>query len=645
MKTTLVNHFSLLAALQRLGKSLMLPIAVLPIAGILLRLGAPDVFDIAFISEAGGAIFKNLALIFSVGVAVGISKDSAGAAALAGGIGYLVLTSSLKTIDESIDMGVLSGIISGISAGVLYNRFHKIVLPDWLGFFSGKRFVPIITGASLLILALLLGVIWPPIQAAIKATGFWLLESGSTGAFVYGTLNRLLIPTGLHQVLNSLVWFVFGEFNGAQGDLGRFFAGDPSAGTFMTGFYPIMLAGLPAACLAMYHCAEPDKKKQAAGLLLGVGLTSLVTGVTEPVEFMFMFLAPVLYVMHALMTGAAMAVCSYLEIKAGFTFSAGLIDFVLNAGLSTNLLYMIPMFIITFVSYYGTFAFFIRRFDLKTPGRDTVVKISESVAVQRKNTDHGTGETIQTTMAAAIKALGEAVNILSIESCITRLRLRVKDMDLVNKEALKQALGARGVITLGSECLQVVIGPKAEQICGQMEQEWQYKIAEPSNYVPEKDLSTDDPLQGLVVTAPMSGQVVNLKDVPDDVFSQKLVGDGIAIEPIDGRVVAPCDGVIEAIVKTKHAFTLRSDSGHEIIVHIGLDTVELDGSGFESHVQEGQRVRRGDLVLSVDLDYIRQKSKATLTPIVVANDDHSTIKIDQLAHVKAGCDRIFNVSV
>ena len=451
------TNFDILASLQRLGRSLMLPIAVLPVAGLLLRLGSPDVFDINFIKEAGAAIFAHLPLIFAIGVAIGTSKDNAGAAAMAGGIGYLVLTSGMKALDKSIDMGVLAGIISGITAGFLYNKYHQIELPDWLGFFSGKRFVPIVTGAAMLILALAFGFIWPPVQQGINAAGQWVIESGEIGAFSYGVLNRLLIPTGLHQVINSVVWFVFGEYNGANGDLGRFFAGDPTAGTFMAGFYPIMIFGLPAACLAMYRCSHRENRKLAGGALLGVALTSLITGVTEPVEFLFMFLAPVLYLFHALFTGLSLAVCSAFGIKAGFTFSAGAIDLILNAGLSTNLLLMIPICLATFTLYYFTFTYFIVKFDLKTPGRQKPT--TESAADLTSLPDDRAG--------TFIEALGGKDNLITIESCITRLRLQVRKPDLVDKTRLKN-LGAKGVIHLGKKGIQVIIGTQAEKIAEQM---------------------------------------------------------------------------------------------------------------------------------------------------------------------------------
>ena len=327
--------------IQRLGRALMLPIAVLPVAGLLLRLGQPDVFNIKMIADAGGAIFDNLPLLFAIGVAVGFAKDNNGVAALAGAIGYLIEVAVMKDINDKLNMGVLSGIIAGIVAGMLYNKYKDIKLPDYLAFFGGKRFVPIVTGVACLVLGIVFGYAWGPVQGAIDAAGHWLTTAGAVGAFVFGLLNRLLLVTGLHHILNSLAWFVFGSFTppggaAVTGDLHRFFAGDPTAGTFMTGFFPVMMFGLPAACLAMFHEAPKERRAMVGGLLFSMALTSFLTGVTEPIEFSFMFLAPVLYAIHAVLTGLSLAICSALGIKLGFTFSAGAIDYVLNYGLSTK---------------------------------------------------------------------------------------------------------------------------------------------------------------------------------------------------------------------------------------------------------------------------------------------------------------------
>ncbi|WP_110655677.1 N-acetylglucosamine-specific PTS transporter subunit IIBC [Salinicola halimionae] len=441
----------LMAGLQKLGRSLMLPIAVLPVAGLLLRLGQPDLLDIGFIANAGNAVFSNLALIFAIGVAVGFADDDNGAAGLAGVIGYLVLTAVLETLSPDINMGVLSGIIIGSVAGVLYNRYKSIKLPDYLAFFGGRRFIPIVTGLSAVVLGGIFGLIWPPVQQGIDQLGQWLIDAGDLGLFVYGVLNRILIVTGLHHVLNSFVWFVFGSFDGATGDLNRFFAGDPTAGSFMAGFFPVMMFGLPAAALAMYRAAPRSRRAQVGGLLLSLALTAFLTGVTEPIEFSFMFLAPALYAMHAVLTGISMAVMNMLDVKLGFTFSAGAFDYALSYGLSTNGWMMIPVGLVYFVLYYGIFRWAIVRFDLPTPGREPEVA---AVSVSRDPGERG---------PAFVTALGGAANLVSVGACTTRLRLVMEDDAAIDEPSLK-ALGARGILHLRGGGLQVILGPIADAV-------------------------------------------------------------------------------------------------------------------------------------------------------------------------------------
>ncbi|OLO04362.1 N-acetylglucosamine-specific PTS transporter subunit IIBC [Salinicola socius] len=441
----------LMAGLQKLGRSLMLPIAVLPVAGLLLRMGQPDLLDIAFIANAGNAIFSNLALIFAIGVAVGFADDDNGAAGLAGVIGYLVLTAVLETLNPDINMGVLSGIIIGSVAGLLYNRYKSIKLPDYLAFFGGRRFIPIVTGLSAVVLGGIFGLIWPPIQQGIDQLGQWLIDAGDLGLFVYGVLNRVLIVTGLHHVLNSFVWFVFGSYDGATGDLNRFFAGDPTAGSFMAGFFPVMMFGLPAAALAMYHTAARSRRAQVGGLLLSLALTAFLTGVTEPIEFSFMFLAPALYAMHAVLTGISMALMNMLDVKLGFTFSAGAFDYALSYGLSTNGWMMIPVGLCYFALYYGIFRWAIVRFDLPTPGREPEAATA--------TVSHDPGER----GPAFVTALGGATNLVSIGACTTRLRLVMQDDAAIDEPSLK-ALGARGVLHLRGGGLQVILGPIADAV-------------------------------------------------------------------------------------------------------------------------------------------------------------------------------------
>lgn len=452
----------LLGKLQSIGKALMLPIAVLPAAALLLRLGAPDVFNIPFITKAGGAVFDNLALIFAIGIAVDFARENNGAAGLAGAIGYLVLTSGLKAIDETLNMSVLAGIISGIEAGLLYNRFHSIRLPEFLGFFSGRRFVPIVTAFTSIILAGIFGVIWGPCQAVIHGVGEWIIGAGVFGTFIYGVLNRLLIPFGLHHILNSFIWFVFGEYTTpagvvATGDLNRFFAGDPTAGMFMGGFFVMMMFGMPAVALAMYRAAKPENRPKIAGALASVAFTAFLTGITEPIEFMFMFLAPGLYAVHAVLTGLALSVTYSLGVLHGFGFSAGFIDYVLNWGLATKPALIIPIGLVFFCIYYVIFSWAIRHFDIPTIGRgdDETAEDEEGVSVEESGYIH-----------ALVENLGGAENLLEISSCITRLRLKVHDSSVIDEAELKK-LGAKGVIAKG-QAVQVIIGTEAEHVADEM---------------------------------------------------------------------------------------------------------------------------------------------------------------------------------
>ncbi|WP_433899084.1 N-acetylglucosamine-specific PTS transporter subunit IIBC [Pseudomonas sp. PSE1(2024)] len=444
--------------LQRLGRALMLPIAILPIAGLLLRLGDTDLLNIAIIHDAGQVIFANLAMIFAIGIAVGFAKDNNGTAGLAGVIGYLVMISTLKVLDASINMGMLAGIVSGLMAGALYNRFKDIKLPEYLAFFGGRRFVPIVTGFSAVGLGVLFGYIWPPIQHGINSFGTLLMESGSFGAFVFGVFNRLLIVTGLHHILNNMAWFVFGNFTdpttGAlvTGDLSRYFAGDPKGGQFMTGMFPVMIFGLPAACLAMYRNALPERRKVMGGIFLSMALTAFLTGVTEPIEFAFMFLAPLLFLLHALLTGLSMAITNALNIHLGFTFSGGFIDMVLGWGRSTNGWLVVPVGLAYAVIYYAVFDFCIRRFNLKTPGREDVATADKAVLTENERA------------SAYIKALGGAENLVTVGACTTRLRLEMVDRNKASDADLK-ALGAMAVVRPGKGgSLQVVVGPMADSI-------------------------------------------------------------------------------------------------------------------------------------------------------------------------------------
>jgi PTS system N-acetylglucosamine-specific IIC component len=478
---------TLINASQALGRALMLPIAVLPIAGLLLRLGQPDVLDWTAMAAAGNAIFSNLGLLFAIGVAVGLARENHGAAGLAAVVGFLVATQGAQVLlnvppdvasagagphqdlvvaaykaKELSKLSVPMGILSGLLAGLLYNRFSNIQLPSYLSFFAGRRFVPIASGCAGLVVAMLFGYGWPVLEAGMDTLSHAVLASGSLGLFLYGVLNRILIITGLHHIINNLAWFLIGDYGGVTGDLKRFFAGDPTAGYFMSGFFPVMMFGLPAACLAMYHTALESRRRETGGLLLSMGLTSFLTGVTEPIEFTFIFLAPGLYLVHALLTGTAMVVMHLIGSRLGFSFSAGLFDYLLNFKYAGHPLYLLPVGAVYFALYYGLFRYFIVRFDLKTPGRSAdeegMVNTVDAIAGDRGKA------------AGFIAALGGAGNLLSVDACTTRLRLTLAQMDAIDEAALKR-LGARGMIRLGKQNLQVVVGTVADQIAGDIRAE------------------------------------------------------------------------------------------------------------------------------------------------------------------------------
>lgn len=447
--------------LQKIGKALMLPVAVLPAAALLLRFGAPDVLNIPFVMKAGAAIFDNLALLFAMGIAIGLSHDNGGAAGLSGAVGYLTLTNGVKTINPELNMSVLGGIVSGLVAGYMYNKFYNIKLPEFLGFFAGRRFVPIATSASAIVLAGVFGVIWAPIQGVIHSIGEWIIGAGALGLFVFGVFNRLLIPFGLHHILNSFVWFVFGNYTDkagkvVTGDLNRFFAGDPTAGGFMAGFYLIFMFALPGAALAIYTCAKPENRKKIGGALLSVAFTAFLTGITEPLEFMFMFLAPMLYFLHAIMTGLALAIVNSMGILHGFGFSAGLIDYLLNWGLATKPAMLIPLGLGFAALYYVVFVWAIKQFNIMTPGR---------FEDETENSQFDSAD-ISALSVSMVEKLGGAQNIEVVDSCITRLRLTVKNSTLINENEIK-AIGAAGVIKRGSS-VQVIVGTKAEELAEEM---------------------------------------------------------------------------------------------------------------------------------------------------------------------------------
>jgi glucose-specific phosphotransferase system IIBC component len=645
--------------LQQIGKALMLPVAILPAAGLLLAFGNafqnPTLIErlpflnthmfqlIALVmQDAGGIVFDNLALLFAVGVAVGLSGGE-GVAGLAAIIGFLILNKVMGDVMgvtpdmiahnkayayvmgiPTLQTGVFGGILVGILASTLYKRFYNIELPQFLGFFAGKRFVPIVTAASSLVLGLIMIVIWPPIQNGLNAFSHFMLDKNPTlAAFVFGLVERSLIPFGLHHIWYAPFWFEFGEYvNKAgqviHGDQKIFFAQFKdnvpfTAGTFMTGKFPFMMFGLPAAALAMYHEARPERRKLVAGILGSAALTSFLTGITEPIEFSFLFVAPALFAIHAVFAGLSFMIMQILNVKIGMTFSGGVIDFLLFGVLPnrTHWWLVIPVGLVFAVIYYFGFRFAIRTWNLKTPGRedDEVQEQPGSVA----------GNELA---AGTLAALGGKDNIRHLDACITRLRVSVHDIAKVDKEELKR-LGAAGVLEVGDN-IQAIFGPKSDQLKEQIKQLIAGKTTG-FNPVPEhsSDNSSAASMQPTVGTdlfvAPLDGTILDLTDVPDPVFSQKMMGDGFAIKPVNGEVVSPVDGTIVTLFPTRHAIGIRSETGREILIHFGIDTVNLQGEGFEALVQEGDKVKAGQPILRVNLDMVAAKVPSTITPIVFTN--------------------------
>lgn len=638
---------NIFGVLQRIGRALMLPVAILPAAGLLLAFG--NKLHIPILEQSGQIVFSNLALIFAIGVAIGLAEGE-GTAGLAAVIGYLVMNTALgqmaihyhvQTIEvlgiPTLEMGVFGGIIIGIVAALLYKRFYNIELPSFLGFFGGKRFVPIVMAVTSFLLGLIFFYIWPPIQHGIDAFSHIITTKNvALSAFIFGLVERSLIPFGLHHIWYSPFWFEFGSYNAhghiVHGDLNRFFAGDPTAGTFMTGKFPFMIFGLPAAALAMYQEARPEKKKVVGGIMLSAALTSFLTGITEPIEFSFLFVAPVLYAIHCVFAGLSFMVMAILGVKAGMTFSGGIIDLAMFWDQDTKPWLIIPVGLVFSVIYYFGFRYAIRKFNLKTPGRED--ETEEENAVETTSDDLA---------ANVLEALGGKENLTHLDACITRLRLSVKDVDQVNKDRLKQ-LGASGVLEMGNN-LQVIFGPKSDLIKEQMKQIMMGKKVTAAKQEPEKEapktVETGDAVSdGKAFSAPLTGKLLPISEVPDQVFSQKMMGDGFAIEPSEGIVVAPVDGEIVNLFPTKHAIGIRSTTGQELLIHVGIDTVNLEGNGFETFVSEGDQVKKGQKLLEFDLSFIKEKATSTITPVVFTNlPAGTTVKLES-EEVKAGDSNI-----
>ncbi len=698
--------------LQRVGRSFMLPIAMLPIAGLLLGIGSSftnqttlEAYHLAGIIRQGGilygvltimkaagsVVFDNLALLFAMGVAIGMAKKEKAVAALSGAVGYLIMNTAISALIEikggvsamaansttrvlgitTLQMGVFGGIIVGLGVAALHNRYYKIELPQVLSFFGGTRFVPIVTAVVYLMVGIAMFFIWPVVQSGISYLGNLVLGSGYVGTFLYGLIERALIPFGLHHVFYMPFWqtdlggtmlidgnvvsgaqnIFFAEL--ASGDIEHFSA---SATRFMTGKFPFMIFGLPAAAYAMYKAARPEKKKQVGGLLLSAALTSMITGITEPLEFTFLFVAPAMYAVHCLLAGLSYMLMHLLNVTVGMTFSGGAIDLtlfgILQGNSKTNWVGIILVGLFYAVIYYFVFYSMIRKFDFKTPGRgeeeETKLYTRKDLEARKKHEKNddvsGSGDMVS---ALILKGLGGKENLSDLDCCATRLRVTVLDSDLVSDNLLKQS-GASGVIHKGNG-VQVIYGPQVSVIKSNLEDFMESgdadrleEILRTRDEKPQEEHQKDqqdkhtEPVS-IELCAHMNGTVIPLEEVEDEAFSRKILGDGAAIEPKDGRLYAPCDGRVEMVFDTKHAINLVSDEGCEILLHIGIDTVKLGGKYFEAHVSDGQKIHKGDLLISFDLEGIRSEGYQTTTPFIICNtEDYSSINSVRNGEVSAG---------
>jgi glucose PTS system EIICBA or EIICB component len=628
--------------LQQIGRALMTPVSVLPAAGLLLRFGDKDLLNIPLIKNAGGAVFDNLPVLFAAAVALGLAGGD-GVAALAGLTGHLVMLAVLKQMNPNINMGVFSGIIIGLTAALLYKRYYDIKLPPFLGFFAGKRFVPIVTALAALILGLIFGFVWPPIQHGIDVVSHATLGSGVFGPLIFGFGQRILIPFGLHHIFYQPFWFEFGTFTTAagtvvRGDIPRFFAGDPTAGRFLGGLFPFMLFGLPAAALAMVHEARPERRREVSGIMLSAALTSFLTGITEPIEFAFAFVAPILFVIHSLFAGLSFAALDLLGVRHGFTFSGGFIDYVLNWGLATRPILVIPVGLVLAVIYYFGFRWAIHTFNLATPGREAP---GTEIADERVPADAGSRP------AQVLAAFGGAENVQNIDACITRLRITVHDKKQVDVGRLKR-LGAAGVLEVGNN-MQAVFGTESDSLKEQIKRVMARgeevpaaaQTPAPSSRAGVTMAGAEPPAPAkqtcsISVMAPLSGEVRPITEVPDPVFAQKMMGDGFCVVPTDGTVLAPVGGELVNLFPTLHAFGIRTPEGLEVLVHVGLDTVKLQGEGFRALVAQGATLRAGQPVLEVDLEAIRGKVPSLVTPVVFTNLEDRIWRIEKQGEVRAG---------
>lgn len=696
------------SVLQRVGRSFMLPIAILPVAGLLMGIGSSftnattiETYGLTsllgegtilhalllIMSKVGSAVFDNLPLIFAVGVAIGMSKKEKEVAALSAVIAYFVMNTAVNamlTISDQIladgtiadtvlegtiatacgiqtlQMGVFGGVIVGLGVAALHNKFYRIQLPNALSFFGGTRFVPIISTVVYMFVGILMYFVWPVVQNGIYALGGLVTESGYAGTLVFGLIKRALIPFGLHHVFYMPFWqtAVGGTMEVAgqtiQGGQNIFFAQladsaniahfSADATRFFSGEFIFMIFGLPGAALAMYHCAKPEKKKAAGGLLLSASLACMATGITEPLEFSFLFVAPMLFVVQVILAGTAYMVAHMLNIAVGLTFSGGLLDFflfgILQGNEKTSWMLVIPVGIIYFFLYYFIFKFLIRKFHFKTPGReddDVETKLYTKADVNaRKEGQKETEAASKDSVSEAItKGLGGKKNISDVDCCATRLRCTVVDASLVNDAVLK-ATGASGVVCKGNG-VQVIYGPNVTVIKSNLED---YLVTAPDTFAENTEITVDEKpeekyseeekkvIQSIVISSPVNGIAADLSTAPDEAFAEKMMGDGAVVTPQSEFVYAPEDGEVAFVFDTKHAIGFLTDSGVSLLIHMGIDTVKLNGEGFEALVESGQKVKKGDPMLKLNLDYLKSHAPSLVSPILCTElEDNQKIRL------------------
>lgn len=708
--------------LQRVGRSFMLPIAILPVAGLLLGIGSSftnattiETYGLTGIlgegtllhallvimSKVGGTVFDNLPLLFAVGVAIGMAKKEKEVAALSAVIAYFVMNTSISamlTISgqildngeiadtvlegtittacgiQTLQMGVFGGVIVGLGVAALHNRFYKIQLPNALSFFGGTRFVPIISTVVYMFVGILMYFIWPFIQTGIYALGGLVTNSGYAGTLIFGLIKRALIPFGLHHVFYMPFWqtAVGGTMEVAgqtiQGGQNIFFAQladsanvvhfSADATRFFSGEFIFMIFGLPGAALAMYRCAKPEKKKAAGGLLLSAALACMATGITEPLEFSFLFVAPMLFVVQVILAGSAYMIAHMLNIAVGLTFSGGLLDFflfgILQGNEKTSWMMVIPVGIIYFFLYYFIFKFLIIKFDFKTPGReddDTETKLYTKADVNARK--EGQKEEKEESISEAItKGLGGKKNISDVDCCATRLRCTVVDDSLVN-DAILKATGASGVVHKGNG-VQVIYGPNVTVIKSNLED---YLATAPDTIVENEEVAVDEKtevqydaketkvIESIVISSPVNGVAADLSTAPDVAFAERMMGDGAVVIPKDSFVYAPEDGEVAFVFDTKHAIGFMTDSGISLLIHIGIDTVNLNGNGFETLVEAGQKVKKGEPMIKIDLDYLKEHAPSIVSPILCTElDDNQKIHLLKEGNINAG-EALFTVDI